>query len=154
MISLSLMLMLLVLGIAFLYRRQAQYRAAASAPYQAQARALCQAGLEDCRVKWQKDSHFPPRVSDDQLYFSYRETLPDDSNQVVGSFTVTVDFRLVGPPYRLARVTSVGAVETSRQPLAQHKIMAEFDLSEVVRGTTHPNPKYFQYINWKDMGNL
>ncbi len=154
MISLSLMLILLVLGIAFLYRRQAQYRAAAAAPYQAQARALCQAGLEDCRVKWQKDSHFPPRVSDDQLYFSYRESLPDDLNQVVGSFTVTLDFRLVQPPYRLARVTSVGTVDTAGQPLAQHKIMAEFDLSEVVRGSTTPNPKYFQYINWKDLGNL
>ena len=93
-------------------------------------------------------------MSDDQLYFSYREVLPDDTNQPLGSFTVTIDFRLAQAPYRIARVTSVGTVDTAGQPLAQHKIMAEFDLSEVVRGTSTPNPKYFQYINWKDLGNL
>ncbi|MBS2037872.1 hypothetical protein JST97_23000 [bacterium] len=154
MLSLSLMLVLLLLGLAFLYRRQAQYRAAAAAPWQAQARALCQAGLEDCRLKWQKDPDFPPRSSEDQQYFNYSEELKDDSGLAIGRFAVTVDFRLAAQPYKLARVTSVGIVPASGAPVAQHKIMVEFDLSDVVRGTSDPNPKYFQYINWKDLGNL
>lgn len=153
-VSLAIMTILLVLGMAFLYRRQAQYRAAAAAPYEAQARALCEAGLEDCRLKWQKDSHFPPRDSEDQKFFSYREALNDDGGTPVGSFTVTIDFQMADEPYKVARVTSVGAVESSGQPLAQHKIMAEFDLSDLVRGSTASNPKYYQFINWKDMGNL
>lgn len=154
MLSLSLMLMMLVLGMAFLYRRQAQYRAAQAAPWQAQARALSQAGLEDCRVKWQKDPIFPPRSSEDQLYFNYTESLKDDGGAVVGNFAVTVDFRMAGPPYKVARVTSVGILLADGKTVAEHKIMAEFDLSDVLRGTTDPNPKYFQYINWKDLGNL
>ena len=153
-VSLAIMTILLILGMAFLYRQQAQYRSAAAAPYEAQARALCEAGMEDCRLKWQKDSHFPPRDSDDQNFFSYRELLSDDGGNPVGSFTVTIDFQLASDPYKIARVTSVGAVESSGQPLAQHKIMAEFDLSDVERGTTTPNAKYYQYINWKDLGNL
>ncbi len=91
--SLLLLLLMALGGMILLGQRAAQYRAAALAPKTALARALAQAGLEDARVKLEKDLNFPPPGDLNQVLFSYEEAVRDLDGQLVGHYFVTVDGR-------------------------------------------------------------
>lgn len=148
--SLFLLVVLLVLGLAFLGKRVAQYRGAVAVRAAARARAVALAGLEDARVKLEKDALFPPLGSEEQLYFSYTETLRDINGQPAGTYTVTVDSRLDKWPYAVVRLTSVGTVGPVDDPQARRRLYAELDVSPTRRGTTVPNENFYRFINFQD----
>lgn len=95
--SLLLLLLLTLGGMILLGQRAAQYKAAALAPRTALARALAQAGLEDARVKLEKDLNFPPPGDNKQTLFRYDEAVRDLDGVLVGHYEVTVDSRHAVP---------------------------------------------------------
>ena len=152
-VSLLLLLVVFVLGIGFLGKRIALYKEALSSRSAGQARMAALAGMEDVRVKLEKDVSFPPLGSADQEVFSYSENLLDVSGNTVGGYKVTVDKRLQRFPYAVVRLTSVGWSGSSASPTAQRRIYAELDVSSLERGTSNPNPNFFHLINWLDSGS-
>lgn len=149
-VSFLLLLVVFVLGLGFLGKRIALYKEALSARASSQARAAALAGMEDVRVKLEKDKSFPPAGSYQQQLFNYSEPLLSVAGSEVGGYHVTVDKRLQQLPYGLIRVTSVGWSGPADNPAATRKIYAELDISPVERGTTDPNPNLFRWINWLD----
>lgn len=149
-VSFLLLLVIFVLGLGFLGKRMALYKEAVSARTSSQARVAALAGIEDVRVKLEKDGSFPPEGSAEQLQFSYSEPLQSVGGTVVGGYTVIVDRRLRQLPYAVIRITSIGWTGPADQPTATRKIYAELDVSPVVRGSSDPNPNFFRWINWMD----
>ncbi|MEW6278573.1 MAG: hypothetical protein AB1758_08135 [Candidatus Eremiobacterota bacterium] len=147
---------LLVLGIGFMSQRVLQYRGAYRAGETSQALALARAGLEDARLKLERDFRFPPPAGDDQNVFTYTERLLDmDDVTEVGRYTVTVDVTQKGAPYWILRITSVGSVGPPTDPVARHKLYAEIDVSSTVRGDpATPNPELFDFVQVLDLGGL
>lgn len=142
---LLLISVLLILGMAFLTQRVQQSRAASAAESAAVARALAEAGLEDARVKLEKDQGFPPTDNDTQLKFSYTEEMtPVGGGAAIGSYTVTVDLE-AKEDHSVVVVHSIGRVANS-DPVVQTELYAELDLS----GTISSNPKFFRYITVED----
>lgn len=141
--------LLLLLGLAFCGKRALQYRGASLASEVAQARALAEAGLEDARVKLEKDMAFPPAGADDQLTYSYSEDVLDPDGRLVGSFTVLLDRTYAKRPYNVLVLRSVGTVgpRTLDPPGPQHRIRAELLLDQA-------SPKYFQFVSYRDEGSL
>lgn len=150
--SLLFLALLMVMGLAFLGKRVGQYRGALAVRTAAQARAIALAGLEDARVKLDKDFAFPPPAAKEQLYFSYTEEMRDINGQVVGSYHVTVDRSLQQWPYAVVRLTSIGTLGPVDDPLARRRLYAEVDISPTRRGTTDPNENLHRYINFHDGG--
>lgn len=151
-VSFLLLLVVFVLGIGFLGKRVALYKEALSTRSAGQARMAALAGLEDVRVKLEKDMKFPPLGSSEQKVFTYSENLCDLPGNPVGGYLVTVDKRLEQWPYAVIRLTSVGWSGSSSRPNAQRRIYAELDVSSLERGTSNPNPNFFRFINWLDSG--
>lgn len=151
-VSFLLLLVIFVLGIGFLSKRSALYRAALSTRAASQARLAALAGVEDCRVKLEKDLHFPPFGSLEQKVFTYSEGLANLAGVEQGGYLVTVDKRLITQPFAVIRITSVGYTGPADRPLATRQIDCELDASPVIRGTTDPNPNYFHFLNWLDGG--
>ena len=150
--SLLFLALLMVMGLAFLSKRVGQYRGALAVRSAAQARAIALAGLEDARVKLDKDFAFPPPAGIDQLSFTYTESMRDIAGAEVGSYTVTVDRSLSKWPYALVRLTSVGTLGPVDDPLARRRLYAEIDISPTRRGTTDPNENLHRFINFHDGG--
>lgn len=126
------MAVLLVLGGAFL-SRQISYRKAAQFEIQAvQAEALARAGLEDFRVKWERDSDFPPADQQDPGRFTYSETLPGLDGRPVGVYLVEVDTRFREKPGEFLRVASTGILTpySPQDEPARTTLVGEFDLSD------------------------
>jgi len=157
---LVLVLLMLVLfltaGMAFLGKRVLQYRGTTQVVSAAIARELAESGLEDARVKLQKDLLFPPVSSVDQLFYTYTEKLlAQDGTTLVGTYSVTIDSRYADPPRSILVITSVGCVNPARNPVpCMRKIRAELDIAILERGTGLPNKKLFRYRNYKDEGSL
>jgi Tfp pilus assembly protein PilX len=154
MLVLLLTAVLLVLGLGLLSERSSQYRATMQAGQSAMAEALAEAGLEDARVKLDKDADFPPLGAEDQLLFSYSETVNNLSGQPVGSYEVQVDLRWRRPPWEIVRVTSTGTVGSVDNPLSQSSTTMEIDVAPWKRPTDPPvpgppvaNPDYFKVIS-------
>lgn len=116
------------------------------------------AGMEDARVKLEKDPFFPPVGGFGQNTFTYSEDVmdPEDASRMVGIFSVTVDLSRKEEPYRMVRVQSIGQVVERRAPdappRAAYRIYAEIDVASFERGGAPnvPNPRLFQYIEWKE----
>lgn len=152
---LILLVLLLVAGIAFLGARVLQYRSSVDAASTAQALALAEAGLEDARVKLEKDYHFPPPGSDEQLTFTYTEDLPEVTSGAPASYEVTVDTTYTDPPYSLIQVTVIGTVGPRDKPLARRKLTAEYDVGVWDRQhPDQPNPTLGKFINLTDGGGF
>jgi len=149
-VSFLLLLVVFVLGLGFLGKRVALYKEALSARSASQARAAALAGMEDARVKLEKDGNFPPLGSTDQQLFSYSEPLLSLAGTEVGGYTVTIDKRLQKLPYALIRVNSVGWSGPADNPAATRRLYGELDISLVIRGTSDVNPNFFRWINWMD----
>jgi hypothetical protein len=110
-------LILLVCG-AMVYRRSRQYEAANHQVAAARALALAEAGLEDARVKLNKDADFPPFGSEDQRVFSYVEPVFSlDGVTPLGSYEVIVDMRWQAPPLQVYRITSIGTCGETQRPV-------------------------------------
>ena len=140
-------LIFLVCG-AMVHRRSRQYEAANNQVAGAQALALAEAGLEDARVKLNKDADFPPFGSEDQLIYSYIEPVFDlDGTTPLGSYEVIVDMRRREPPFQIVRLTSVGTCGQTANPLATSTVTVELDIAQQLRSDfTLPNPNYFKFI--------
>lgn len=145
--------LVLVLGLGFLSSNSPRYNASVYARSQAQARALAEAGLEDARVKLQKDNAFPPVTHASQTRFSYREELTDSSGDVIGSYVVTLDWTYLVAPYYIVTVDSQGLVGSNpAQPLGNCVLHARFDLRPIDPATANGRDANFarmlQY--WED----
>ena len=152
--SLLIMVLLLLgilfaLGLGYLSSRVARYRASASSRAAVQAEALAYAGLEDARVKLNRDHSFPPAGAEEQPSFTYTEELTDFDGQPAGYYLVSVDVLYGGSPYYLVRVTSTGAVGPRDRPLARRTFEAEWNRSD---RSGPPPVQAGQWMNFRDLG--
>lgn len=141
-------LIFLVCG-AMVHRRSRQYEAANNLVAGIQALALAEAGLEDARVKLNKDADFPPFGSEDQLLFSYVEQVFDlDGTTPLGSYEVILDLRWREPPCQILRITSIGTSGRVDTPVAKREVTVELDIAPRLRSDfSVANPNYFKYIS-------
>lgn len=150
-VILMLSLILLLLGLGFLNQRVSQYRGAYQSTYSILALQLAKAGLEDARVKLDKDQQFPPQSGLDQKSFAYTEVLLPDEE----SYTVTLDLSLQDAPFSIIRITSIGTSGPMKDPRARRVLTAELDIAPNLRSdSTQVNPDYFQFVQWQDLGSL
>ena len=155
-LSLLLCVFLLLCGMAFMGKRAAQYRGAFAMQKGIRARALAEAGLEDARVKLDKDVSFPPPGDRDQTLFTYSETVRDSAGQVVGSYTVTVDSRWKVPQNppdpnspSVILVTSVGNLGGDpARPEATYALRMEIDCDDDYE---LPPRAQFQTTDWVEV---
>ncbi len=151
---LVLSVIVMVLGMAFIGSRAVMYQNSARLGEAAQARALAEAGLEDCRIKLDKDPGFPPPGREEQTKFSYSEDVTDSSGELVGYYEVTVDSSHAVGPYYVVRIDSVGRAGTRAEPVAQHTIEAELDVAVEDRASPgSPNPRHFRFLRWDSSQN-
>lgn len=148
--SLLLVVLLLVVGLAFLGQKALQYRSAGQAQLAAQAKALAEAGLEDFRIKLQRDLNFPPHTLD-QALSAYSEQVSS-----VGSYTVTVNATYQMQPYAVLVVTSLGEVgNTARNAVSRRALRVEVDLARFLRSDPSvANPNYRRITSYQDLGGL
>ena len=148
--SLLLMSVIAVLGIGYVTSRQRRYSAAARALILAQARALAQAGMEDARLKIERDASFPPQTSADQTNYSYSEAVNSTTGTVLGRYVVNINTTYAAAPYYTLRVQSEGlAGPNSNKPTGSFTISAEFDLSPLSAGNSR-NPNQYRIVNWSE----
>jgi len=153
--ALLISIILLTMGMALLGTRVTQYKSALLVAPAAQARAIAEAGMEDAKIKLEKDLLFPPPGADEQTSFTYAEPFTDvDGTSVLGSYTVTVDIAKKNGPFFIYRLTSTSVVGSAEKPTAMRTITAELDVSPRVRGGSMTNPGYYKLINWQDLGGL
>ncbi len=161
-----LVVALLVLGVALLAgmglmtSQVSNYRGVHSAEDAAMALCLAQAGLEDARLKLERDPLFPPRGDgnlvepdtgskpQEQSLFTYSEDLFVE-NRRVGSYRVSVDSSFVAA-YQFVRVTSNGLVGATEAPSAQRVLKMDIDISIAPART----PTTFQPIKIEDLSGL
>lgn len=129
-VAILVTVLLAVIGFGLLASQSIQARGAHLVPLVSQARALAEAGMEDARVKLEKDPWFPFPAGDEQSVISYTEELSSISapGDVLGSYTVTVDRSHRRLPSRLMLVTSVGTVGEIRNPRARYVLRAEYEV--------------------------
>jgi hypothetical protein len=170
-ITFFLAIILLVMGIAVLTMQQNRHKGALLARRGLQAKMVAEAGIEDARIKIQKDIHFKPRAGDLTYYF-YSESLKDPSDgSIVGRFEVTVDYtkssfdpayapssqaQYYAYPFYIVRVRSLGIIGETDNPAAKREIIADIDVCPVNRDASNyaqTNPHFYQVINWRDMGS-
>lgn len=153
---------MLVLGMGFLSKKAAQLRATKQSLNAYKAKALAWAGLEDIRVKLNKDPTFPPGLGRQQNYFAYTERMHNSAGEEIGTYSVEVDLRYENHPYRVLVVTSTGRVGTGAIS-ARRTIRAEFDIApDLVAGvrdddqdpSTYTNPNYWRFYNYQDLGGF
>ena len=146
---LLLLSLLMVLGLAMLGSRANLYESAALAGLQAEARAIARAGMEATRAKLNKDFHFPPAAAFDAEPFEFAEDVIDFDGTVLGDYRVSIDRKWANLPYQVLLVSSLGhRKETSASVL----LVAELDISPILRDSIGPNPDFFQWITWSENG--
>ncbi len=153
---LFLLLVMVVLGMAFLGKQALNYRSSTQSALSQQALGLAWSGLERCRARLNKDASFPPRLAEDQLYFSYTEVLYDlDGVTPLGDCTVTIDRRWQTPPTSILEITSEARLKRGTEILAIRALRAELDVATTSRTAFNTdNPTLWRYLNWTDMGSL
>ena len=151
-ITLLLGVILFIVGLAFLGKRAPQYKAAEQASLSVLAHAMAEAGMEDARVKLEKDNRFPPPGVGGQLLYTYSGNIyAADAVTVVGSYTVSIDSTYAKGPYSIRKVSSVGNSGPRSQIVARQRITAELDIAVQDRNTpANPNPTMFHYLNWRE----
>lgn len=150
-LTLLLSTLLLVMGLAFLGKRALEYGTVPKVQLQAVSQALAEAGMEDARVKLEKDPFFPPISGYGQESYTYSEDLLDpEDNSYVGSYTVSLNVQRKEQPYRIWRILSIGTAGPRLSPLARYRIYAELDIANEERGGAGPNSQLFRFINWRE----
>jgi hypothetical protein len=138
---------LLIGGMALLTKQSTLYGEGGQVMETAQARSLAWTGLNDAMAKLEKDILFPPERADDQLEFSWSETVTDFTNsEDVGDYSVQLDLRYTEPPYSTIQITSTGRVGGADNPRATKTLVAEID----VRGNPSSNANYYQIVNFRE----
>ena len=127
--ALTIMALLLVLGAAVIRRQAEAYKSSNYVRQTTKAQALAEAGLEDARIKLEKDRFFPPPHAPDQLVFDYTETLTDSDGRPGGGYSVSVDLSRASDPFFIILVRSTGLVEPEKDGGARQTLIAEFDNS-------------------------
>ncbi len=148
MISLVLVVVLGLLG-----ARALEYSSTTRMQQVLMAQGLAEAGMENARVKLEKDMFFPPLGGYGQTAFAFSEDMTDPANPLitVGSYTVMVDCLKRESPYCVVRLQSVGSAGDRLNPRARYRIYAEIDVSSYNRATNlAPNPTLFRYILWRE----
>ena len=147
--------LLLVWGMALLSRRGLEAEGVKAQIDSRQAYEIAYAGLESVRLRLDKDPEFPPAGRAEQKVFSFVEELEDVDGAPMGSYLVNVDSTWIDEPWYVLRVESIGtSIGGTSIGGTRRRLLAEFDMSEFIRGTTNPNPDYFERINFQDLGNL
>lgn len=159
-----LIVALLVLGVALLAgmglmtSQVSNYRGVHAAEEAAMALCLAQSGLEDARLKLERDGLFPPRGDgnllkpdtgtkpQDQSLFTYSEDISLDGKRI-GAYRVSIDASFL-PGYKFVRITSNGLVGPTEAPTAQHVLKVDLDVATIRPATT------FQPIKIEDMSGL
>ena len=151
-LALLLISLVLVIILGFLGVRGLEYSSSSRIQQMALAQSLAEAGMEDARVKLEKDMFFPPLGGYGQTSFIFSEDVTDpDNGLVIGSYTVTVDFALRGSPFNLIKVQCIGAAGLRINPRARYRIYAEVDASSYERASnSFPNPHLFRYMLWRE----
>lgn len=152
-VALLLTTILLLMGMGLVGKRSLEYSSIPALANRAQACALAQAGMEDARVKIEKDVFFPPVEGFAQTTFTYTEEVTDpDTGNRVGGYTVSVTVDKKQEPYKLVRIVSVGSAGPDvAAPVARYKIYAEIDVANEDRNNPgNPNPRLYRYINWRE----
>lgn len=113
-----------------------------------QARCLAEAGLDNARMKLDKDLRFPPRLAPECPVFSFSQACYDLDQRVVGYYKVEIDYRLLAEPYYLLKVRSEGWLGEASQPRASCRLRAELDASPMDRtNPIQPNPNLYETLN-------
>lgn len=159
-----LVVALLVLGVALLAgmglmsSQVSNYRGVHAAQDAAMALCLAQSGLEDARLKLERDALFPPRGDgnlvqpdtgskpQEQSLFTYSEDLYL-SGKRVGSYRVSIDTSFV-PGYQFVRIISNGLVGLTEAPSAQRVLKVDLDVNTNRPATT------FMPIKIEDLSGL
>lgn len=152
MMALLLISFVLVCMLGFLGTRSLEFSNTGRLQQMALAQSLAEAGMEDARVKLEKDMFFPPLQGFGQNNFIYSEDLMDpETGQLAGSYVVTVDHSLRGSPHCVVRLQSVGTAGPRQNPRARYRIYAEIDVSSHERATNAVgNPRLYRYILWRE----
>jgi hypothetical protein len=140
-----------ILTLAFLGSAPLGYRTALNAAFEQQSRWLAQAGIEDARLKLERDPFFPPPQGDEGKFYTYSEEVRElGGGAVLGTFDVTIDHSLEEPPYYLVRITSTGRMMRQNEEI-RRTVRAEIDLSPTDRRSGHEtedNPNLFRIVNF------
>jgi type II secretory pathway pseudopilin PulG len=123
---LLLSVVFLLAGIALTTQQRSRYAAVVAEAATLQALSLAESGLEDARIKLEKDPGFPPRGGPEQQTFTYTEEIRSTSGQPVGSYTVTVDSTYLRGPFEFYLVRSVGTTDSTR---VKQTLTAEIDVA-------------------------
>lgn len=151
---LLLSVVMTILGMAFIGSRAILYQGSSRTGDLAQAKALAEAGMEDCRVKLDKDPNFPPPGRDGQTQFSYSEDVESLAGVPIGYYEVTVDSLHSVGPYSILKIESIGRVGPRNEPIAQHTIEAELDVAQQDRtDPLLPNPNTFRFLRYDSSQN-
>ena len=145
-LCLLILSLLLVSGMGLMSVQKFRHRALGNDVLALQALQLAQAGLENARIKMERDQFFPPHSAGDQLTFTFSEDIVSGGVRV-GSYFLTVDKVHAGAPYYTILLTSTGSVGPRDAPLAQRTLHAEMDKNPA-------NSTYWHWTNWQDDGSL
>jgi hypothetical protein len=147
-LCLLILTLLLVSGMGLMSVQKYQHRAVSSDVLTLQALQLARSGLDDARIKLERDQFFPPTEATDQAVFTYSEDVSLPSGGVyVGSYFITIDRTWSAVPYQILRITSTSSVGPRSAPLAQRTLHAELDENPA-------SPTFWHLINWQDDGSL
>jgi hypothetical protein len=72
----------------------------------------------------------------------------------LANYQVLIDTSHAIPPYLVVVVTSIGSLGPDNRPTAQYSLKAEIDISEVIRGSATPNPKYCKFTHIQDESSI
>ena len=153
-VVLLLSIVMAIMGMAFIGSRALLYQESSRIGEQALAKAFAESGLEDARVKLDKDPDFPPPGREEQNSFSYSEDMSDLSGNFLGYYEVTIDTTYAVEPYSILRITSVGRVGPRDKPRGQHVLRAELDIAQTDRSDPNLlNPRNFVFSRWSSSQN-
>ena len=125
--ALLLTVFIAVIALGLLGAKQGNYATSKAVLDAVQARALARSGLDDIWVKLGKDPSFPSGIGDAQKVFSYSEEMLDASDNVVGSYRVTVD-RTYLDTHEIIVVESTGTAGIDISSATRFTIYAELDV--------------------------
>ena len=159
-VALLVLVVAMVAGMGLMTSQISNYHGVQSAEDAAQALYLARAGLEDARLKLERDMRFPPRGDGDymedtsaglqeQTLFTYSEDVWVDGKRI-GSYRVSIDTSFVAN-YQFTRVISNGLVGPTEAPTAQRVLKLDLDTNTQL---TARNSTRYLPIKIEDLSGL
>lgn len=146
-LTLFVVAIIFVAGLGFLSSSVSEYRAAAQAGLGAQSLALAEAGIQDALLKLQRDQNFPPQSSEDQLVYTYQDTLENSRGDTIGTYEVNIDRTAYVLAQQLLIIRSTGRLGTLAAPTAERTLEVEIDMNP-------DRTTYFRVVSWNDLGGF